>query len=303
MTAPRDLEAELPGRGVTLRYRDWGPSTSASAELRTGSDGAPIVLLHGLSSSLTIWDFAAPILAERFRVLAVDQRGHGLSSKPADGYGFDEVTADLASFIDVAGLQRPLIVGHSWGGNVAVQFGADYPGAARGLVLVDGGFVERSRDATWEQAEREMRPPDIDGTPVERFVQFMRNWPHLKDIFSDQLRDMILYNFDVRDDKIYRRLSIRNHMKIARAIFNQRPSELLPRIECPVLIIPAIRETTSEDERRWQEYRKRGIAAIKKARPNVEVQPMMDTIHDVPVQRPRELASAIAGFAEKLDGE
>jgi pimeloyl-ACP methyl ester carboxylesterase len=155
----------------------------------------------------------------------------------------------------------------------------------------------------WEQAEREMRPPDIDGTPVERFVQFMRNWPHLKDIFSDQLRDMILYNFDVRDDKIYRRLSIRNHMKIARAIFNQRPSELLPRIECPVLIIPAIRETTSEDERRWQEYRKRGIAAIKKARPNVEVQPMMDTIHDVPVQRPRELASAIAGFAEKLDGE
>ena len=285
---PIDLDAVLTGRDITLRYRDWG------------GEGVPIVLLHGLSSSLRIWDFVAPILAGRFHVVAVDQRGHGLSTKPDHGYGFAEVTGDLASFIELVGLGRPVIVGHSWGGNVAVQFGADYPQATRGLVLVDGGFIERSKDATWEQAEREMRPPEIDGAPVDRFVQMMRQWPSLKDHWRPELEDMILYNFDMRDGKIYRRLSIPNHMKIARAIFEQRPSELLPIIPAPVLIVPAFRHAASEEEQRWQEYRELGLEAIKKARSDVEVHPMPDTIHDVPIQRPRELAALIADFAEKL---
>lgn len=285
---PRDLDAGLPGRDITLRYRDWGGS------------GTPVVLLHGLSSSLRIWDFVAPLLAGRFHVIAVDQRGHGLSSKPAEGYGFEEVTGDLAALIALLGLERPVIAGHSWGGNVAAQFGADHPGLVRGLVLVDGGFLERSRDVTWEQAEREMRPPDIDGAPVERFLQMMRNWPHIKDLWSDDLGQMILYNFEVRDGKIYRRLSIPNHMKIARAIYEQRPSELLRSVKCPILIVPALREAASEDERRWQEYRRRGLAAIRSALPTVSIREMHDTIHDVPIQRPRELAELIAEFAGGL---
>lgn len=288
MATPRDLDANLPGRDIALRFRDWS------------GDGPPIVLLHGLASSLRIWDFVAPILAERFHVVAIDQRGHGLSTKPDDGYGFEEVGADLEAFVVMLGLDKPVVVGHSWGGSVAVRFGADYPELTRGLVLVDGGFMERSKDVTWEQAEREMRPPDIDGTPVERFKQFMRQWPNLRDLWTDELGEMALYNFEVRDQKIYRRLSIPNHMKIARAIFDQRASELLPQVTCPVLIIPALREAGSEDERRWQAYRERGITAIKQARPNVEVHPMLDSIHDVPIQRPQELADAIAEFAAKL---
>ena len=289
MATPRDLDAELPGRDITLRYRDWG------------GEGAPIVLVHGLASSLRIWDFVAPVLAERFHVIAIDQRGHGLSTKPDENYSFEEVGADLEAFVEQMGLDRPVIVGHSWGGTVAVRFGTDYPEMTRGLVLVDGGFIERSKDVSWEQAEKEMLPPDIDGTPVERFKEFMRNWPNVKDMWSDELGEMILYNFDVRDEKIYRRLSIPNHMKIARAIFEQRASELLPQVKCPVLIIPAVREPQNEQEERWQAYRRQGIEAIQLARPNVEVHPMLDSIHDVPIQRPRELADVIAEFAGRLD--
>jgi len=288
VAAYQDLDAALPRRDITLRYRDWGGS------------GTPIVLVHGLASSLTIWNFVAPVLAERFRVLAIDQRGHGLSSKPEDGYGFEEVGADLEAFVELIGLERPVIVGHSWGGSVAVRFGVDYPEMTRGLVLVDGGFIDRGKDVTWEQAEREMRPPEIDGTPVERFKQFMRNWPHLKPIWSEELADMVLYNFDVRDGKIYRRLTIPNHMKIARTIFEQRASELLPRVTAPVLIIPALKEPESDEERRWQEYRQQGLEAVKAARPNIDVHPMLDSIHDVPIQRPRELAEVIGTFAGGL---
>lgn len=291
MAAFTDADAVLPGRDITLRYRDWG------------GQGTPVVLVHGLASSLTIWNFVAPILARQFRVLAIDQRGHGLSTKPDDGYGFEDVGADLEAFVQQLGLDRPAIIGHSWGATVAVRFGNDYPEHTRGLVLVDGGFIDRSEDTTWEQAEKEMRPPDIDGTPVERFKQFMRNWPNVRDFWSDELGEMILYNFEVIDGRIYRRLSIPNHMKIARAIFEQRAARLLANVQAPVLIIPAIREAESEPEKRWQDYRRQGIEKIRAVRPNIEVHEMHDSIHDVPLQRPQELAAIIAEFTSRLGGE
>ncbi len=170
----------------------------------------------------------------------------------------------------------------------------------RGIVLVDGGFIERSNDSTWEKAAEDMRPPDIDGTPVERFLSFMKAWPQLKDILTPQIEEMVLANFEVRDGKIYRPLSIPNHMKIARAIYDQKPSELFPKVAAPVLIIPAMREGGSETERRWQDYREQGLAALRAARPDIQVRPMMDSIHDVPLQHPEELAELIAEFAGGL---
>ena len=288
MATPRDIYADLPARGLRLHCLDWG------------GDGTPIVLLHGLISSARIWDLTTPHLVPRFHVIAVDQRSHGQSDRPDDGYRFDDTTADIVALIAKLGIERPIVVGHSWGANVALQLAADHADAARGIVLVDGGFIERSGDSTWEQAEADMRPPDIDGTPVESFLGFVRDWPNLKDIYSPQIEQMVLSNFDVRDGKIYRPLSIPNHMKIARAIYDQKPSELLRRVVLPVLIVPAMREPGNEAERRWQEYREQGLAAIRRVRPDISVQPMLDSIHDVPVQRPAELAQVIAAFAEEL---
>ena len=84
-----------------------------------------------------IW--LAPPLAHVFRVIALDQRGHGLSDTPDDGYDFKTITGDLARAIGALGWERPLVVGHSWGANVALQLAADYPALPSGVVLVDGG--------------------------------------------------------------------------------------------------------------------------------------------------------------------
>jgi pimeloyl-ACP methyl ester carboxylesterase len=299
MPEPRDAYVSLPEReGLRLHYIEWGPSTPAGAGLRMS--GISILLLHGLSSSARIWDLMAPLLTDKYHVIAVDQRSHGQSDRPDDGYDFPSTTADVAALIGSLGLERPVVVGHSWGANVALQLAHDYMGLVRGVVLVDGGFIERSKDVTWEQAEKEMRPPDIDGTPVERFVSYVRNFPAAKDIDPAKFEEMILSNFIVRDGKVYRPLAIPNHMKIARAIFDQRPSELLPNVKTPVLIVPAVREGESEQEKRWQEYRERGLSAIREVRPDIRVVRMEDTVHDVPVQRPKELAKVIAEFASEL---
>jgi pimeloyl-ACP methyl ester carboxylesterase len=286
MPEPRDAYVSLPERGgLRLHYLDWG------------GDGPPIVLLHGLSSSARIWDLMAPLLADKFHVIAVDQRSHGQSDRPDDGYDFRSTTADIAELIRELGLERPIVVGHSWGANVTLQLAHDYPELVSGIVLVDGGFIERSKDATWEQAEKEMRPPDIDGTPVERFLSYVRNFPGAAVVPPKKFEEMVLSNFIVRDGKVYRPLTIPNHMKIARAIFDQRPSELLPAVKAPVLIVPAIREPENDIAKRWQEYRELGLAAIREVRPDIRVVRMEDTIHDVPVQRPKELAAVIAEFA------
>lgn len=303
MPEPRDAYVPLTERGgLRLHYIDWGgaPSTSAGAELRLSRTS--IVLLHGLSSSARIWDLMAPLLAEKYHVIALDQRSHGQSDRPEDGYDFGNTTADVAALIESLGLDRPVVVGHSWGANVALQLAHDYQELVRGIVLVDGGFIERSKDATWEQAEKEMRPPDIDGTPVERFLSYVKNFPAAKEIDPAKFEGMVLSNFIVRDGKVYRPLAIPNHMKIARAIFDQRPSEMLRDVKTPVLIVPAVREGESEQEKRWQEYRERGLAAIREVRPDIRVVRMEDTVHDVPVQRPNALATVIAEFVEEVAG-
>lgn len=257
------------------------------------------MLLHGLSSNSRIWDFVAPLLTGRFHVVAADQRGHGLSDKPDEGYGFDSVTADLAALIEALSLERPVVVGHSWGAGVALQFAADRPDAAAAIVLVDGGYIDKIGDS-WEEAEKQMLPPEIDGTPVSRFLEFMQRWPQIRDIWSPGLGEMVLSNFAVRDDRIYRHLPIPLHMKIARAIFDMRPTQLYARLTVPALIVPCFTDPTSDRERHWDQAKRHGLELIRSEHPNVQLAVMENTIHDIPLQRPHILAEAIQNFAADL---
>lgn len=81
--------------GLDFHYRDWGGT------------GTPLVLLHGLASTSHIWDLAAPLLAQEYRVLALDQRGHGTTSKPDTGYDSKTFVGDLRAFVGETGLERP----------------------------------------------------------------------------------------------------------------------------------------------------------------------------------------------------
>src|SRR5262245_32181372 len=122
----------ITSNSLRLHLRDWGgPDTTP-----------PILLVHGLASNARIWDLAAPLLAADFRVAAIDQRGHGLSDKPADDYSIVTIAGDLAGAIAALGWARPLVVGHSWGANVALQLAADRPEMPGGIVLLDGGTNE-----------------------------------------------------------------------------------------------------------------------------------------------------------------
>jgi pimeloyl-ACP methyl ester carboxylesterase len=284
MTAS-DAFVELPG--MRLHYRDWG------------GEGRPLVLLHGLASNARIWDLTAPLLARSHRVLALDQRGHGLSDKPEDGYDFATVCGDVVAFVEALGLERPAVVGHSWGANVALQFALEGEERVSGLVMVDGGFLEISAfpEMTWERAREMLAPPPLAGLQLDVFLAGARNWPGLGELWNDDVQEIVLGNFRIDDDgSIYPHLTRENHLKILRSLWEQKPSEMWAGLRCPVFLVSCERDSSDPRSQMWAEHKAKAFELAIQRAPDVRLLRMEDTVHDVPLQRPRELADAIRGF-------
>ena len=284
-----DRFAEL--RGLSFHYREYGKGEP------------PLVLLHGVASNSRIWLIVAPLLARRFRVFALDQRGHGESAKPDGGYDFPTVTDDIAAFVETLGLERPVIVGHSWGGNVALQYAATYPESAAGIVLVDGGYIElASRPGmTWERTEVEMAPPDLTHLTPEQLIKEAKQWD-LGRCWSEEAEAFLLANFEVTEAGTIRPyLSRANHMQVIRALWEQRPSQLFSDVRCPTLFAAAEHEG-DERTHTWTKRKREAIDRASELLSDCQVRWFADTIHDVPLHRPNELEQAIEEFVLGLDG-
>jgi len=102
------------------------------------SDGPALCFLHGGAAHAHWFDRVTPAFADRFRVVALDQRGHGESDWPrSPAYGTEDFAADLLALMDRLGWERMALVGHSMGGHNAMAFAAWYPARVSALVIVD----------------------------------------------------------------------------------------------------------------------------------------------------------------------
>jgi pimeloyl-ACP methyl ester carboxylesterase len=111
--------------------------------------GSPVVLVHGIGSSIYSWAEVLPALGQSHDVIALDLPGFGGSDIPA-GFGAERYPPLLRSFLDALGLPRVALVGHSLGGAVAAAFAAAEPGRLDRLVLVDAaGFNLAPADRPW----------------------------------------------------------------------------------------------------------------------------------------------------------
>lgn len=116
-------------RGLRFHYVEWGPAAAP-----------PVVFLHGITGHARTWDDEARLLAGRYRVLVLDQRGHGDTDPAPDGdYSDDALLGDLTAFADALGLRRCTLVALSLGGRVAINFAGTHPARVERLVIVDIG--------------------------------------------------------------------------------------------------------------------------------------------------------------------
>jgi pimeloyl-ACP methyl ester carboxylesterase len=282
-SASSPTDRAVPGHGVRLHARDWGGS------------GRPVLLLHGLASNARIWDGVAPrLVGAGLRVVALDLRGHGASDQPGSGYDFASVGRDLAAALGGLGLERPVLAGHSWGANVALQFAADRPGAAAGLALVDGALrgVAEWAGPTREEVRRRLAPPRF-GVPLADWLARAGRFDAGGPAGQPWVREFLRAGVEVDDRGVARaRFRYDNHMQVVDALYDQRPAALYPLVDCPVLLCVA-----ADDEH----AAKRGaVGRALELFPSATVTWFEDTMHDIPLQRPAELAAELARFAEEV---
>ena len=285
---PRDERVDLGG--LKLRVLRW--------EAGAHPDRTPFLLVHGLASNARLWDGVAPRLAAAgHRVAAVDLRGHGRSDKPDGGYDFATISEDLRGLIARLGLERPVLVGQSWGAGVVLDFGVRHPEATRGIVLVDGGLTDL-RDAfpTWDVCWTRLAPPQLIGLPLSDVQGYFElnhaDWP------PEGLAGS-LANFEIRPDRtISPWLSRDHHRAILESMWGQRTAELWNRLRVPALIVPV-----DGGESDWTAAKRAGADAAEAAIRATGVPGRVQWFagdHDIHAQHPAELAEAL--LAADRDG-
>jgi pimeloyl-ACP methyl ester carboxylesterase len=128
------VRREIHLHGQEVRFLEAGAKTG----------GPVLVLLHGLASSSATWLPVLPLLGRHVQVIAPDLLGHGQSAKPRSGdYSLGAYASGLRDLLVALGLDRATVVGHSFGGGVAMQFAYQFPELTQRLVLVASGGLGR----------------------------------------------------------------------------------------------------------------------------------------------------------------
>jgi pimeloyl-ACP methyl ester carboxylesterase len=175
-------------RRMRFHFLEWG-----------AADAPPIVLLHGGHQSAHSWDLVSLHLAQHYRVLALDQRGHGDSEWARDVvYSNNEMSLDAQAFIAAMGLRRPVLIGHSMGGRNAMLLTRRDPSLLGALVIVDVGpeLSEKGRAAIAGFVQGNQEFDDL-----EHFVRNVRQYDPYRS--REHIERTVKYNMLERADGKY----------------------------------------------------------------------------------------------------
>jgi pimeloyl-ACP methyl ester carboxylesterase len=119
--------------GLSVHYQQLG-------------EGPDVVMVHGITGNLAVWHLhIVPALCDRYRVLTYDLRGHGYSDTPATGYSPDDMAADLLGLLDALEIERPVVIGHSYGADIALYFAARHPERVREVIAIEAALPAMER--------------------------------------------------------------------------------------------------------------------------------------------------------------
>lgn len=288
LNAPAEHQAKVGE--LRVRYLEWLPEG--------GMGAAPVLALHGLASSANWYERLAARLSRRDRVAAPDQRGHGQTTQASSGYDWHTLATDAIHFLDHLGLEKVALLGHSWGGNVAINVAARFPERISRLVMIDGGFLDGHLlpDASWEVFRNRYAPRNVSGTRQDFLDRISHQLGDCWDEDLERIVQTMVYEDD--DGQIQDILRPSNHAQVLEAMWGEPPSVTLPSIQCPTLIVPA----GSRPDRAGSSFNLTKtvmVEAAAKAVPNNRVHWIPETIHDIGYDKPDELAAVIEEFLEE----
>jgi pimeloyl-ACP methyl ester carboxylesterase len=210
--------------------------------------GKTVLCVHGISGSCRCWDNVAEALIPQHEVLAMDLRGRGLSEKPASGYSVSHHCRDIHALLKQENIDQVVMLGHSLGALIGLEFAAKFSETVDRLILVDGGG-----QLTKEQREKVFTgiQPTLDRLgkvfPSKgAYLDLMQNNPLLKP-WTHALERYYLYELEEVEGGVRSRVKSEHIKEEADNLTDYNVAEFYPRIECPVLILRAPEGMTTPD--------------------------------------------------------
>jgi 3-oxoadipate enol-lactonase len=269
-----------------LHYQDQG-------------QGPPLVLLHGAWASHRWWRWQVPELSKFHRVLAVDVRGHGLSSPLEKKSSIKSLASDMDRLLEGLGIPNAVLVGWSMGGLIALQCALDYPAKVAGLVLIaTRGHRSRAMkiriltdylraildSMTLLAAPRKYKPgreresPDLE--PLYRREAARMLAPDApKEVFEWVVSDLMA---NPRE----------NYLTIARSIWNWAPGKRLAAIKAPALILVGQEDVMTPP---------RFSILLDKALPDSRLIVIPGATHYLALEKPEKVNAGIHAFLKEID--
>ncbi|MEX6504195.1 alpha/beta fold hydrolase [Pseudomonas zhanjiangensis] len=254
--------------GCQLHYEQFG-------------QGAPVVLVHGLGSSTRDWEYQIAALARRYRVIALDLRGHGRSDKPRERYSIAGFAADVAALIEHLALGPVHLVGISMGGMVGFQIGVDHPQLLKSLCIVNSGpeVKARSFGDCLEIAKRWSLSRLLSLETIAKGLGRLL-FPKPE---QAELRRKIEQRWLQNDKRAY--------LASLDAIIGWGVRERLGRITCPTLVIGADHDYTPVAQKQ----------AYVRELPNARLLVIEDSRHATPLDQPECFNSALLAFLDEVE--
>ncbi|MBN8927376.1 MAG: hypothetical protein BGO51_18455 [Rhodospirillales bacterium 69-11] len=276
----RYRSANVVLRQMRFHYLDWG-----------APDAPPVVLLHGGHQSAHSWDLVSLHLAQTYRVLALDQRGHGDSEWARDvEYSNHTMSLDAEAFITTIGLQRPVLIGHSMGGRNAMLLAHRASALLRGLVIVDVGpeLSDKGRQAIAGFVRANQEFDDL-----EHFVQSVRQYDPYRP--REHIERTVKYNMLQRADGKFvskcdatpRRLGLTH----GRSLQDNLTLDDLRALDCPTLLVRGANSNILEPD-----AAERFAAAL----PNGRLVTVPEAGHNVHGQNTKGFLAALTPFLASL---
>src|SRR5262249_27814228 len=270
------LDRAISVNGLTLHYVEWGAPY-----------GEPLVLLHGITGHARTWDRLAAQLADRDRVLAVDQRGHGDSDPAPDAdYRVGTMADDLASFVDKLRLGRFTLLGLSMGGRIAIAYAGAHPDRVARLVIVDIGPDIHPTGLERVRAMMAGAPERIESE--EQAIEYVRKANPLYD--EAELRQRAAHGLRRRADGSFAWKYDKALRDLMREGGRRDTIDLwapLGRIECPTLIVRG-----AESDILSSEIAKKMLERL----PDGRLVEVAGAGHTVPGDQPGEFVRVVRGF-------
>ena len=241
-------------------------------------EGPPVLLLHGLGSSARDWEYQTPELGRSYRVITMDVRGHGRSSRPPGPYSVAQFSQDALALLRALNATPAHIVGLSMGGMIAFQMAVDNPDAVRSLAIINSGpamilhGMQKAVLATRFAVVRLFGMKTMGGMIAKKVFPLPG---------QAGLRQTMIARMSENDPRAY--------LDAVRAIDGWSVEDRIGEIRCPVLILASDRDYTPVA---WKH-------AYAAKIPGARVAVVKDSRHVAPIDQPEQVNQILLPFLAK----